>query len=514
MTTESHTPPLEEEYTEAEYAEAEAENDGIEWSDEDLDGPQGVVAPLNTIAPEDVEAGQNAFDQWLRRNSDNWITLPRIKAAAEAVPVLGNIMALVDAIGDIVTLVESDPRKFMDWVSLGINLFGVVPVPGTAAARMSLRPALFLVQKEVARQAKAGLGNAIIMVLAAHLSENIAGDIEDFAQKAQARLEQLLDDAGAKAEEIITALAGVLISLTVPANADASFEKAGNQLSAAWDTKWDDPQAAGRNLWDGLVNGLKGSKQSVGNAAKDLLPTLARDLMLKSAKRLNSMAPDVNQSMQSLGNADNVHSIASLLTQLSVAVVLWRQRKGHAIGANIRPAVANKARQISRSMRLARIRRQRKARQNANRDKNCACMATGNSISFAMGTESFSHTDFSLPGPFPLHWSRTYCSNLAAYDKGVLGARWINEFTTRFDIKKAGADREELRFHAADGRTHEYPLPQIGKFHYDPIENLTLVRVSETELTLAQGYERRATYQRDGRRFRLADIRLRGGARV
>ncbi|SEJ95075.1 hypothetical protein SAMN03159494_04033, partial [Achromobacter sp. NFACC18-2] len=43
--------PVDEDYTEAEYQEAEAENDGIQWSDEDLDGPQGVVAPLNTIAP-------------------------------------------------------------------------------------------------------------------------------------------------------------------------------------------------------------------------------------------------------------------------------------------------------------------------------------------------------------------------------------------------------------------------------------------------------------------------------
>ncbi|SIT16308.1 RHS repeat-associated core domain-containing protein [Achromobacter sp. MFA1 R4] len=516
MTTRTGSPhvPVEEDYTEAEYLEAEAENDGIEWSDEDLDGPQGVVAPLNTIAPEDVEAGQNAFDQWLRENSDGWVTLPRIKAAAGAVPVLGNLMALVDAIGDITTLVDSNPTQFLDWVSLGINLFGVVPVPGTAAARMSLRPALFLVQKEVARQAKAGLGNAIIMALAAHLSENIAGDIEDFAQQAQARLEGLLRDAGAKAEEIIRALADVLVSLTVPANADASFEKAGAQLSSAWDKKWDSPLGAARDLWDGLGSGVRGSKQSVGNAAKDLLPGKARDLMLRSAQRLNALAPQVNDSMQSLADENNVNSIASLLMQLSVAVVLWRQRKGYAIGANVRPAVASKARQMARSMRLARIRRQARARRNANPDKNGACPATCHSISFAMGTERITHGDFSLPGPFPLHWARTYSSDLAAFDRGPLGARWINEYTTRIDIKTEGADRETLRYHAADGRTHAWPLPAVGKFHYDPVENLTVVRTSDTELTVAQGYERRATYQREGRRFRLTGIHLRNGARV
>ncbi|MEN4922547.1 RHS repeat-associated core domain-containing protein [Achromobacter spanius] len=507
-------PPMEEEYTEAEYQEAEAENDGIEWSDEDLDGPQGVVAPINTIAVEDVKAGANAFDAWLRKNSDNVITLPRLTAAAGVVPVLGNIMALVDAVGDIIKLSDSQKRQFTDWVSLGINLFGVIPAPGTAAARMSLRPALFLVQKEIARQAKAGLGNAIISVLAAHLSENIAGDIEQFAEAAQARLQQLLKDAGAKAEEIIKSIAQALESLTKPENAEAAFAKADKLWASAQGKILDDPTAAIEDAWGALCSFWGGSKTKAQNAAKGFIPPSAKRLMLDGANRLNKLAPEVNQGLQSVGDESNMASIATLLTQLSVAVLLWRQRKGYAIGANVRPAVANKARQITRSMRLARIRRQRRARQNANKDKNGACPATCNSISFAMGTESFTHTDFSLPGPFPLTWSRTYYSNLAAYDNSALGARWINEFTTRFDIKKAGADREELRYHAADGRTHEFPLPLIGKFHYDPIENLTLVRVSETELTLAQGYERRATYQRDGRRFRLVEIRLRGGARV
>ena len=512
--TQSNSPPMEEEYTEAEYQEAEAENDGKEWSDEELDGPQGIVAPLNTIAVEDVEAGVNAFDAWLRKNSNDIITLPRLAAAAGVVPVLGNIMALVDAVSDIIKLSDSQRRQFTDWVSLGINLFGVIPAPGTAAARMSLRPALFLVQKELARQAKAGLGDAIISVLAAHLNENIAGDIEQFAEEAQARLQQLLKDAGDKAEEIIKSISLGLESLTKPEKAEAAFAKADQLWASAQDKILDDPTAALEDAWGALCSFWGGGKMAVHNTAKGLIPREAKRLILGGASRLNQLAPAVNQGIQSVGDESNTASIATLLTQLSVAVLLWRQRKGYAIGANVRPAVANQARRIARSMRLARIRRQRKARQNANGKKNGACPATCCSISFAMGTESFTHTDFSLPGPFPLNWSRTYYSNLAAYDKGSLGARWVNEFTTRFDVKTSGVDREELRYHAADGRTHAFPLPPIGKFHYDPIENLTLVRVSESELTLAEGYERRATYQRDGRGFRLTGIHLRGGARV
>jgi hypothetical protein len=62
-----------------------------------------------------------------------------------------------------------------------------------------------------------------------------------------------------------------------------------------------------------------------------------------------------------------------------------------------------------------------------------------------MGSESISHTDFSLPGPFPIEWTRTYCSSLDAYDEGAIGARWITPFTTRFDCVDDG-----LQFHDAD----------------------------------------------------------------
>lgn len=197
-----------------------------------------------------------------------------------------------------------------------------------------------------------------------------------------------------------------------------------------------------------------GSKAKAQNTLKGLIPTDAQVLMQGSANRLKMLAPDVNKDLQSLSDPNNLRSVATLLTQLSVAVLLWRQRKGHGIGANVRAAVVNKANQIARSMRLARIRRQHRAKQNANKKKNGTCSTTCCSISFAMGTETFTHSDFTLPGPFPLVWSRTYYSNLAAYNKGVCGARWINEFTTRFDIKQLGAQREELRYHAADGRTH------------------------------------------------------------
>ncbi|WP_175817989.1 hypothetical protein, partial [Burkholderia diffusa] len=128
-------------------------------------GPQVAVAPLNTIDVRDVSCGTEEFDKWLRKVSDDVITLDRIRTFAGSLPAVGNIIALVDSMGDILTLVQSKQRNMLDWVSLGINLIGVLPVPPTmAAARMSLRPTLFLVRQELKLNGKSLLGDALINV--------------------------------------------------------------------------------------------------------------------------------------------------------------------------------------------------------------------------------------------------------------------------------------------------------------------------------------------------------------
>ncbi|MFK5736986.1 hypothetical protein KW869_25980, partial [Pseudomonas urmiensis] len=125
------------------------------------------------------------------------------------------------------------------------------------------------------------------------------------------------------------------------------------------------------------------------------------------------------------------------------------------------------------------------------------------------GSETLTHTDFSLPGCFALQWSRTYRSSLAALDRGVFGARWITPFSTCVDVLKQG-----VLYHAADGRSHTYPLPKIGKHHYDAIEGLVLIRTQEAQLVIARGYASQESYQRQGERFVLQSIRQRGGARI
>ena len=104
--------------------------------------PEVAVAPLDTIDQQDVNAGAAAFDKWLRELSHDYITLERLLTVAGSLPVIGNIMALIDAVMDIVGVIQKLIKKkeieILQWVSLGINLIGVVPGAG-GAARMALR---------------------------------------------------------------------------------------------------------------------------------------------------------------------------------------------------------------------------------------------------------------------------------------------------------------------------------------------------------------------------------------
>src|SRR5476651_138122 len=122
--------------------------------------PQVAIVPLSAIDLQDVASSAAVFDAWLQSTSGGVVTLDRIKNVAGALPVVGNIMALVDALNDIITLSTSQKREVLDWVSLGINLIGVLPMPPSmAAARMSLRPTLFLVRQELRQAGKMLLGD-------------------------------------------------------------------------------------------------------------------------------------------------------------------------------------------------------------------------------------------------------------------------------------------------------------------------------------------------------------------
>jgi hypothetical protein len=131
------------------------------------DEQERFVKPLNEIDPAELPGTKKLVDDWLKSISGDYVTVDRVMSVASVLPILGNILAAIDAVCDIIVLVENKAanatEKALDWVSLGINLIGIVPFPPTmAAARTSLRPALHLVRSKL-RTVGHGLDDALVV---------------------------------------------------------------------------------------------------------------------------------------------------------------------------------------------------------------------------------------------------------------------------------------------------------------------------------------------------------------
>lgn len=59
-----------------------------------------VIAPVNTLIP-DAKKQVLSFDDWLKKQTNNYVSLSTLAAAAGAIPVLGNVLAAVDVLSSV-----------------------------------------------------------------------------------------------------------------------------------------------------------------------------------------------------------------------------------------------------------------------------------------------------------------------------------------------------------------------------------------------------------------------------
>ncbi|MEW6025082.1 MAG: DUF6531 domain-containing protein [Pseudomonadota bacterium] len=445
--------------------------------------PEVAVAPLNTIDQQDVGAGAAAFDKWLRKISYDYVTLERLSTVAGSLPVIGNIMALIDAIMDIVTVIQNAINKketdFLQWVGLGINLIGVVPVPpAMSAARMSLRPALHLARQKLALGVK-DLGSALVEVLIVHLNAKLAGEIETFVDSAMAKLAGILDDCADTADGIADDLIKVLkrcvgkeplFDVTSPAEVE---------------DKLHDPKVTSslRRMLGALGRQYKMAANYAAAAAARHLPQSAVAGITGIIGNLTNFKSAFRGKLAALADEQAQMSIRWILRRLRDAVTKHKRR----YPAMVPSAKGADHKKNNPSHELGAAGQQSPATGDANACKLCPAKGgTAHSISFATGAETFSHLDFVLDAPLAIGWSRTYRSQLSAYDNGNLGARWLTPFSTRIDVVGKGKPTA-LLYHAADGRSHRYPWLAVGQRHYDPVEQIMLTRICATLLTLDFG---------------------------
>lgn len=100
------------------------------------------------------------------------------------------------------------------------------------------------------------------------------------------------------------------------------------------------------------------------------------------------------------------------------------------------------------------------------------CTVTGHPVDVATGKMFTDHVDFSLPGPLPLVWERTWYST-SVYD-GPLGHGWHHSY----DLELCEMDNA-VAVRLADGRSVAFPALHINEKSFDRQERMTLLRDAE-----------------------------------
>lgn len=468
-----------------------------------------AIVPINTISEEDLKAGGNRFDKWLKEISGGWLTLDRLLMVAGSMPVLGNIIAAIDTVLDIVAMMKKQVVEFMDWLGLGINILGILPIPpGTAAFRMGVRPVLHAVRGALARGAK-DLPLALVTVIADDIWERYAGSIEKFVEQGKAKVSGMVTGIANKADELIkgllaafeTAIKGQFFDV------EASKKNLSETINTSRSRRWYDPKRS-FDGWVMLYHAVAGGTKSAANwGAREVMPEKVKQKLLQTVNLLKKHAPVVKQKILALNSAEK-GGLLWLFVVLGNSVRLWR-KKGH--GRNTVGMSTNKPAQSQHnrtSNKIESTSAQKPAHRQPNGCKNSpARVGTRKSVDFATGGETFTHIDFELPGVMPLTWARTYSSRMASFDQGVLGARWLTSYTLCILIEEHGG----WTYYGNDGRDIKLNVLNIGEAYRHPIEGFTLLRVNESLITLTHGKEQIEVYELYGKQFRLALLKDRIG---
>lgn len=504
---------------------------------------QVAVAPINKMSVKDVKAGVAKIDKWLLDHSGNYVSLSTLKNVASAVPVVGNIFAVVDVAYDVVDISGKKQAGVFDWVNLGLDLLGVIPLPPSMAAmRMSMRPSLSLVMQSLKQGVKQELSDTLITIVSDHLSERFAGEIDTFAVKAQGVLNDFLKLCSHKVVELTNSFTGgfdKLLSGQIYSSA-GNIKQAQKSLSKVnADAFVRDPKKTLGNLWNGMVNvtiaGTKENINTVGKGASFFLSETAKKTIRVALVNIRALGQKAPTFIMELGSVNKVMSIAWLLNALLQAAKKFKLKKKSS--ANIKPNQVTEKQKKKPNGELEKSNIQAKARGNPTpKTPKCANLAgkgkqstkqsrTGKHITFALGTENIYHTDavISAVESFILH--RTYASNLFQLDQGEFGARWITRFNTRIvpqseyieeTEEKAGyfSKLNGLEFIGDDGRPVKLPKLKVGESFHNITEDFYYSVISDQVQMVSYHKEQKQLFEKYQDAYRLSTIEYKNGITI
>nr|WP_310634469.1 RHS repeat-associated core domain-containing protein [Paraburkholderia sp.] len=487
------------------------------------------TGPLSKFHPDDINANVALLNKWLMDMSGGVVTLERVETVAQNMPVIANIFAAVDLIVDIKAMIEhgNRPLDLFDWLNLGLDLIGIVPIPaGTAQIRMGARPMLKLLREEVAKNGRAvgeaaatALRDGIIAAMVSSVQARYAGEIETFLTELRKELTAALAKAAAYIGELMNGLADLFAHAAgKPLSVSKDLDAANAHLKQAGHNLLYKPGETLSSIGLLLHDAVKiVAKQGVNTttAVAKMVDSHASAHLMAVSHDLRQRVPAVQKAVRALDGND-FGKIGWLISVGEDGIKRWRHvhpqsqrigipQRGRAKAVEKRPQGATES--------LAHTAHAKHP--GGSSCNNCSAaktppVATANSIGFALGDERIDHDDFVVDGPLPIAWVRTYRSFFDANDTtGELGARWITSYTTRFDIHAS-----KLVYHDAEGRSLDYPLLGAGAAHDDLTENLTLLRVDDRWLTLTRGHDSLEAYEKHGERFRLAFLKDRAGNQI
>ncbi|WP_246797609.1 RHS repeat-associated core domain-containing protein [Burkholderia perseverans] len=480
------------------------------------------VGPLSGFHPIDIDANLRDLNQWLMGISHGVITLDRLKTVAENMPVLANIFAAVDLIGDIRAMINhgNRPLNLFDWLNLGLDLIGVIPLPvGTAEVRMGARPMLKLMREEVAKNGRAAgeavlnmVRDGIITAIVSSLQARYAGEIETFLTTLRGALADVLNRAATYIGALMSGLADLFDHAGGKHYSAANnVHDAGSHLHQLVYEPGSTFKSLGLLLHDAVKIVAKAGINTVSSAVHTV-DSHAGDQLRAIANGLRQKIPAVQKAVREL-NGNDIGKIGWLIQVAEEGVKRWRMShpKSQSVGV---PSHGKAQAQAHRGQgphetlhKTADAKHPGGGCCNLNSAVPTPAARSGGSIGFALGDERIDHDDFTIDGPLPIIWVRTYRSFFDANDAGgELGPRWITPYTVRFDVHDS-----KLVYHDAEGRSLDYPLLDVGVAHDDPAENMTLLRLDDRWMSVTRGHDFLEAYERDGDRYRLAFLKDRAG---
>ena len=497
---------------------------------------KAAVAPINTIKMADVNAGTKKINQWLKQNTGGVVDLDTLKNVAGSLPVIGNIISLTDAVYDVIEITKKPNPGFPDWLNLGIDLVGVIPLPpGMAAARTALRPALkTLKSKNLTKQ----IPDVIIELLTNHVNERVAGELDKFADKAQPLVKKTVNDCGGKAKELGNNFAdGMSKILTGKVfNSKSDIKNAKASLSKAGDNIFRDTGKAFSHGVSFLASGLSAVGKEYGNlgagTATYFIGSDTKALLNKQIGVFRKFSNTVPSKLAPLADPNTAMSFSWLLQKLSIAAKNFKLKKAKKTVA-IKPNQTSQKDKKRPSGELETIQNQKGANNNPN--DSCPLNTTGvngsktkpvtktkRSISYALGTEFLTHVDayeFALSS-FVL--SRTYASNLYQLDDGEFGARWFTPFMSRIINKTEYIEETEqkeghirqlkgLQYIGADARPITLADINVGESIHDQQEGFYYSVISENVQMISFGTDEKHIFEKYNDEYRLSIIEYKNG---